>query len=57
MVDDKLKYDTEELIKSVEEQLKARMSEKDILNTLADAGLDPIDAKLIYVKARHAFDI
>ncbi len=55
IVGDKLKYDKEELIKSVGEQLKAGMSEKDILNTLGDAGLDPLDARLIYVKARYDF--
>ena len=53
-VDDKLKYDKDQLIKSVEQQLKAGMSEKDIMNTLANAGLDQIDARLIYIGTRNA---
>ena len=45
-----MKYDKEELTKSVEEQLKAGMSERDILNRLSEAGLEPIDARLLYIK-------
>ena len=48
-----MKYDKEELTKSVEEQLKAGMSEKDILNRLTEAGLESIDARLLYIKAKH----